>query len=413
MRLRTIGTAAVSILVGGAPFLHPTDAHAALNFSAAASAEVVHLTWITKDAPVSETIFDGGSPSARALLDAIGNSTATAAASNPGDQVTALPGTARGLEPQLSALPDYPYFAVSRAPTTPSSSQDVGPYELEAVSATDRSTASAGGETVKQSGLLLAKASSLADTSTDGNKVTSRATTQASGISVAAVEIGVVQSVAELVADGTGHHPTAQLLVTGLSVAGVPLSIGPNGLSLAGQSSPLPHDSPIAQFLTAQGIGLHYLAPIITPDTVLSPGLEITTRYQPPAGAPFGLTTQNLTLGRSYVTLTSSGSAASTDAGSFPALTPTVNQPAVTGSGVLPTTDAPLTAAIPLTQPPTDYPSTTIPTVAFGPPVRVQPAALAARTGDLHRDLFPPFMVAGLGVLLLSQLLRIRGVRGS
>jgi len=327
VRLRIIGIVAVPVLIGAAPFVRAPAAHAALSFTATAAAEVAHETYVVKDAPVSETIFDGGSPSARALLDAIGNSTAIAAASNPGEQITALPSTARGLAPQLSALPDYPYFAVSRAPATPKASQEVGPYLLEADSAADRSTASAGGDTIHQAGVVLARASSLAETSTDGRSVTARATTLATGISVAAVQIGAVQSVAQLVSDGADHQPTSQLVVTGLSVAGVPLTLGPDGLSLAGQKSPLPDDSPIVKALQAQGIGLRYLQPIITDDSVLTAGLEITSRYQPPAGSPFGLATQSLTLGRSYVSLNSSGSPATTGAGSLPGLGPTVDPP--------------------------------------------------------------------------------------
>ncbi len=404
MRLRIIGIAAVPILIGAAPLLRATDAQAALSFTATAAADVVHVTYVVKDAPVSETIFDGGSPSARALLDAIGNSTAVAAASNPGDQITATPSTARGLAPQLSALPDYPYFAVSRAPATPSASQEVGPYVLKADSDANRSVASAGGDTVHESGVVLAHASSLAETSTDGRTVTSRATTLASGISVAAVEIAAVKSVAAMVADGNDPQQISELVVTGLSVAGVPLSFGPQGVSLAGQSTPLPAESPVAQALKDQGIAIRYLEPVVTKDSVLTAGIEITSRYQPPEGSPFGLSTQSLTLGRSYVSLTSAGSpdtAVTTDAGAVPS----ADAAGAPGAGVLPTTDA---AALPGA-----VPGLGTPTGATVPAVQVGPAALAAPAADLSLDLFPPFLVAGLGVLLLGQLLRIRGVRQS
>ncbi|HEX3611967.1 MAG TPA: hypothetical protein VHU88_09800 [Sporichthyaceae bacterium] len=408
MRLRIIGIVAVPVLIGAAPLVRAPDARAALSFTATAAAEVAHETYVVKDAPVSETIFDGGSPSARALLDAIGNSTAIAAASNPGEQITALPSTARGLDPRLSALPDYPYFAVSRAPATPKASQEVGPYLLEADSDADRSTASAGGDTIHQAGVVLAQASSLAETSTDGRSVTARAGTLATGISVAAVQIGAVQSLAQMVADGKDHQPTSQLVVTGLSVAGVPLAFGPDGLSLAGQKSPLPDDSPIAKALKEQGIGLRYLQPIITADSVLSAGVEITSRYQPPNGSPFGLTTQSLTLGRSYVSLNSSGAPAAADAGSVPGMGPNADPAGVPGTGVPSTTDA---AAAPGVVPVAG--STSGLTGAGVPTVRVRARALSARSADLDLDLFPPFVVAGVGVVLLGQLIRIRGVRQS
>lgn len=407
MRLRIIGFAAVPILIGAAPLVRATDAQAALSFTATAAADVVHMTYVVKDAPVSETIFAGGSPSASALLDAIGNSTAIAAASNPGDQITALPGTARGLYPQLAALPDYPYFAVSRAPGTPTASQEVGPYLLKADSDANSSVASAGGDTVHESGVVLAQASSLAETSTDGRSVTSRATTQASGISVAGVEIAAVRSVAAMVSGGKDPQQISELVVTGLSVAGVPLAFGPQGVSLAGQSTPLPDNSPVANALRDQRIGLRYLEPILTEDSVLTAGIEITSRFQPPDGSPFGLTTQSLTLGRSYVSLNSSGSpdtATTVDAGAVP----NVDSAGAPGTGVLPATDAAgLPGVVPGAVPGTGATGVgaTIPTVQVGP------AALATPAQDLSLDLFPPFLVAGLGVLLLGQLLRIRGVR--
>lgn len=413
MRLRIVGLIAVPVLVGAAPFLGAADARAALSFTATAAADVVHVTYVVKDAPVSETIFAGGSPSARALLDAIGNSTAIAAASNPGDQITALPGTARGLYPQLSALPDYPYFAVSRDPSTPSASQEVGPYLLKAESVANRSVASAGGNTVYESGVVLGHASSLAETFTDGRTVTSRATTLATGISVAAVEIGAVKSVATMIGGGKDPQQLSDLVVTGLSVAGVPLSFGPQGVSLAGQSTPLPDDSPVAKALADQGVGLRYLAPVITKDSVLTAGIEITSRFQPPDGSPFGLTTQSLTLGRSFVSLSSSGSGASEPAGLVPGPATGVDgadgaggvggidSAAVPGAGALPSTDA---GALPANIPATGLGDGTVPTV------RAAPAGLTTPAGfDLN--LFPAFVVAGLGVLVLGQLLRIRGVR--
>lgn len=413
MRLRIIGLVGVPILLGAAPLIGATDARAALSFTATASADVVHLTYVVKDAPVSETIFSGGSPSAGALLDAIGNSTAVAAASNPGDQITSLPSTARGLYPQLSALPDYPYFAVSRAPSTPSSSQEVGPFLLSAESEANRSVARAGGDTVHESGVVLGHASSLAETSTDGATVVARATTLATGISVAAVEIGAVRSVASMVSGGREPQQSSELVVTGLSVAGVPLSFGPQGVSLAGQNSPVPDSSPVAKALAEQGVGLRYLEPVVTKDSVLTAGLEITTRFQPPDGSPFGLVTQSLTLGRSFVSLTASGSGSTATAGTDSASGAAVDGAAAPAGGVLPSTDG---AAIPGAAagivpgvgaggvPGVTVPGGTVPTVVAAP------AGLTSPDGfDLN--LFPPFVVAALGMLLLGQLLRYRGVR--
>jgi len=76
----------------------------------------------------------------------------------------------------------------------------------------------------------------------------------------------------------------------------------------------------------------------------------------------------------------------------------------------LPTTDDPVTPGV------LPGVGTTIATGSTGgtvPTVRVSAAALSTRSTDLNLDLFWPFVVAGLGVLLLGQLLRIRGVRPS
>jgi hypothetical protein len=261
---------------------------------------------------------------------------------------------------------------------------------------------------VHESGVVIGQASSLAETSTDGRTVTSRATTLATGISVAAVNIGAVKSVATMIGDGKKPQQLSDLVVTGLSVAGVPLSFGPQGVSLAGQSSPLPDNSAVAKSLAQQGVGLRYLEPIVTDDSVLSAGIEITTRYQPPDGSPFGLTTMSVTLGRSFVSLTSSGAGATESAGVTPA--PDVDAAAAPGgTAALPATDA---AALPGTLPGAVPAVPAAPAAVGGtvPTVQAAPTGLSGPDGfDLN--LFPPFVVAALGVLLLGQLLRIRGVR--
>ncbi|WP_344603980.1 hypothetical protein [Sporichthya brevicatena] len=411
MRLRILGLMAVPVLIGAAPFLGATDARAALSFTATASADVVHLTYVVKDAPVSETIFAGGSPSASAVLDALGNSTAIAAASNPGDQLTSLPNTARGLYPQLAALPDWPYFAVSRSPSTPVATQEVGPYLLKAESEPDRSVATAGGDTVHESGVVIGRATSLAETSTDGNKVTSRATTLATGISVAAIEIGAVKSVASMTSDGKEPTQASDLLVTGVSVAGVPLAFGPEGFMLPGQNTPLPDSSPILKPLAEQGIKVRYLEPITTKDSVLTAGIEISSLWNPPDGSPFGTVTQSLTLGRSYVSLNATGSGGDAFSPAAPATDAGVDSAATPDLGALPTTDGAavpgaLPGELPGSTPTGAVPGNTVPTVQVAPAGLTQPDGF-----DLN--LFPPFVVAALGVLLLGQLLRYRGVRQS
>ncbi len=148
---------------------------------------------------------------------------------------------------------------------------------------------------------------------------------------------------------------------------------------------------------------------MITKDSVLTAGIEITTRWQPPDGSPFGTVTQSLTLGRSFVSLTASGSGA-TAPGVAPTTGAGVDSAAVPDAGAPPTTDG---AALPGTVSgvlPGTTPIGALP--GSVPTVQVDPAGLTTPDGfDLN--LFPPFVVAALGVLLLGQLLRYRGVRQS
>jgi hypothetical protein len=155
-------------------------------------------------------------------------------------------------------------------------------------------------------------------------------------------------------------------------------------------------------------VGLRYLEPVITPDSVLTAGIEITIRYQPPDGSPFGLTTMSVTLGRSFVSLSNSGSGA--DGSTSGTAGAGVDTAAVPSGAALPATDAaalpgPVPGAVPAAVP------AAVPTTVGGTVPTVQAAATGRGPDGFDLNLFPPFVVAALGVLLLGQLLRVRGVR--
>jgi hypothetical protein len=387
------------------------NAQATIAFTATSAADVFHVSYFVTDAPVSETLADDGSPSAQASLDSVGNSTAQAAAVYPGDTVATLPGTARGLLPVAAPIPDVPFIARSRYPGAQSSEQTVGPYVLTATSKEQGSAATAGGDSLSQSGVTIGKAAARADAGTDRGRVTASASNEVSGISGLAVDVGGVRSLAKIVYDGSTYTPTSEFAVTGFSVAGVALEVGPDGLSLAGQKVPLPDTSPVRKILADQGFEVRYLVPRVTKTSVLTAGLEIDKNVEPPAGAPVGTIKQSLIFGRSFVAI---DNASSFDDTVPPVTTPDSGPPSSgtgttgsgSGNGVAPPPDvSPRSVGGPTSGGPVE------PNVA-PPAVQDSSPALTASSGTPRSlDLYPPFVIGAIALLMISQVSRMQGVR--
>jgi hypothetical protein len=88
-------------------------------FGALASADAVRVTWLVPHAPVSDTVFDAGGPSAQATLDSLGASQAWASYPYPGENVVTGPAIIAGASGGQINLPAYPFWVGSDYPTTP------------------------------------------------------------------------------------------------------------------------------------------------------------------------------------------------------------------------------------------------------------------------------------------------------
>ena len=121
---------------------------APLVFSGEATASGVRVTVQAPEAPLTNTPFDAGAPTAYAQLDTIGRTNAYAAYPFPGTVFQSGPGIAVGLLNQsgvpVPSPPGFPNYVASDG-TTPSAESGSGPYHLKATSTPTKADALATG----------------------------------------------------------------------------------------------------------------------------------------------------------------------------------------------------------------------------------------------------------------------------
>lgn len=211
-------------------------------FVATASAQDVRITYSVLGFAAVEDVVDGGGTVAQAQLDGGGNSRSFAALPYPGDLIISGPGLfAFATGQQLPG--GYPFFVAAETPLRPEAKMDGpgGGYALLAQAAPHRSTG--------RGRLLLGDGQSgggtdgeaLTEVTGDGT-VRSAATSVAEGLNLGggALRIGAVRSSSvTTLAPGAGQPTsTSSMVVEGMSVAGTPVTIGPDGLSVAGSALP-------------------------------------------------------------------------------------------------------------------------------------------------------------------------------
>ena len=109
----------------------------------------------------------------------------------------------------------------------------------------------------------------------------------------------VSRAEARLTATGTVER-TASFSLTGISVAGVVVSLGPGGFTLPGTALPLPDGDRVLGPLAEQGIGISYVEPLETAHGVVAGGLRITLSGTAPDGTRG---TWTMTLGRALASV--------------------------------------------------------------------------------------------------------------
>lgn len=197
---------------------------------------------------VVDQLFDGGGPISQSVVNATGGATSFASVPYPGDTVVNLPAVANVGTGQAFPF-TYPFYVVTDGNLTQkASAQDAtGTLAIDAAShdRTAHSSARAAGPTAGVVRTTGSTQTSAVEIASDGS-MTSTADSLTRGIDIGVLKIAEVhvRSVSVLKPGQSKPTTTSTTDVTGASVLGQEVGIGPNGIVLpaAGQG---PADKPV------------------------------------------------------------------------------------------------------------------------------------------------------------------------
>jgi hypothetical protein len=202
-----------------------------------ATASGTRATYTVPNFIIVSTVFDGGGPIAQAVFNNSGDATGFGSLPYPGDTVVNAPGVVAVATGQSIPV-SYPFFVQAVAPTTPEATfaDPSGVYALKATASDKEATGLAAiGAAGSPSG-----STSTSSVKTDASgKITAVADATVRGIDVSGVlKIASVTSHSETVLGPTDTKPVtkASTVVEGVTVAGVGVVVGPDGIGLAGQT---------------------------------------------------------------------------------------------------------------------------------------------------------------------------------
>jgi hypothetical protein len=411
----------MTLLVGGA-------ASAAVQppaFSATAAADGVRESVDIPGAPLDDRLIDTGGPTAQAAVTSFGTSTGYAALPDPGSLVNSAPGLVTGLVGQgaaglppikLPTVPPIPVEVATSASGTTSAHTGAGPYSISAKSATTSSSADAtGGLESGLTGDIAGLASHVSIATHSDGSVTAAASTEVNGLAVGPLSIGSITSTASETLSASGViTPSSSTKITALSVGGIAVTVGDGGLAAGGGNLPLPVGKLLAPLLSAANITTMITTTKTTKGRVVAPAVLLTVPVRSGIGTAAG--TMSLTIGGA----TASMSGAS---GGAPVPTPVVSAstgptpPVGTGSSGVSAGGSSLgTGSIGGGSDGVVSPGVgSSASGATGPTVSPPVVAAAHSTALLGlfdiRSLYLAIAALGLGVALLSQLIRLLGVR--
>jgi hypothetical protein len=336
--LRSVG---VLLVVGGAigfGLAYSAGAQATGSYSVKARADTVGVQLIAANAPVvsiggGEVAFVTPS-SAQSVLDSLSGSTSFGSAPYPGDLVVSLPGTAAGLFGSTGfPVPSYPFYVSSSYPTSPSQSDDVGPYAIKATSGENGTAADANvGLATGAPQVVSITSHTSATRDPASGKVIGEAVTDMAPFAVSQVlRLGEIKATARVEFDPSRPDvapiKTSSLSIGTITVGGIELGLTDKGLTVAGQPI-LPIDlSPLVKLLQAAGLQLEYLPKLETKNSITSAGVRLSFVRTFPTAGP---TTVRLVFGQVSAAADASAALPADTGGSPPLSSPTV---AASGGG--------------------------------------------------------------------------------
>jgi hypothetical protein len=188
-----------------------------------------------------------------------------------------------------AGVPCYPFYAEAFFPQGPADgAPEQTPPGSSMVAHAEELAALGKGEFTPQgaSGFGVGASTATSTSNITGGAVTAESVSRVNDIILGggAVHIESVLSITKATSDGTKADATGSTSVVGLTVAGIPVAINENGVSLAGQintGNPLaPALDPVLAALTTAGITLKLAGPVKTVDgahaDVLAGGLIVS-----------------------------------------------------------------------------------------------------------------------------------------
>jgi hypothetical protein len=350
-----------------------------------------------------------GAPSAQASLDTEGNASSFAGLPYPGDtiaNISSVPSVL--LNTSIPFTP--PGYILAETPLTPhaATSDPSGTYELSA----DADPAVASGHAALDPGAGAISSGIRADsTVTLADDGTMRVVSEsvASGLDVGGVlRIGSVRSSSITTYTPGDEAPVTvnDFAIEAFSVLGVPVALGPDGLSLAGQLIPLPLDALVSTLDTAlagAGVRLRMIEEVQTEGGGAAKALEIkVTQTLPLDGDPEATITYRLGGASSFITVA-------------PRLNPAPERPAAPAPpAAAPAVSAPAVGASSFTPPPLAAPSAPIaPAPVASRPLETEPVLLARDLTSAVRGFYLVLVAGGALGVLASALWGWKGGRAS
>jgi hypothetical protein len=336
-----VGIVAVLAVLAGSPPARAADVDGAQVYALTARSDITTVEYYDTTVPIvpphtAVTVFSPAT--AQAELDSLGNSVALASAPEPGDFLRTLPGTAAGASG--APLPAYPLSVNSSYPTTPSAELKASPEGGASLVATSSDDESAGQSQTEltNSGADIGQAFASAHVARPAanEPMVAAAAADLRGMSFGElVHVSTLSSLASMASrPGQEPLPTTSTTIEGVTVAGVAVTVTPQGIALNGPTL-LPVDvGQLTQQLHAAGIDLRYLPAEISKTSVRSAALIVTMTSKDDQGTR----TSVLTLGRVNASLSDNAGGSSARA----IFTPTV---APNNAALAATSDVPASGA--------------------------------------------------------------------
>jgi hypothetical protein len=251
-------------------------------FHGSAAAYGVRVTYLVNGVPLTKTPFDGGGPTAQAVVDSgLSSSTGYAASPDPGELFASGPGLVAGVlgggvpgvVPPITGLPsppEYPFLVRSDASTNPQVSAGQAPVTVSAKSqpAASQSEATFGVDSAGGGGGAISTASV---SYTPNGAGSAAATADLHGVTAGPLTLGhVLSKVTKTLKPNGTIVPSTTLEISGATISGTPVEMTPDGFTQL--------NGALKSALAQSGVVVEFVAAQEFPESgrIIAPGIKIS-----------------------------------------------------------------------------------------------------------------------------------------